>query len=328
MSQFMPPRPPSGLRRSTAAALSVAIVWLAANLPGDARAVVINTVTGTGNTTAPADNPGWSNVGLLGSGTGVYLGDGWVLTTAQVGGGSIVLDGVTYAMRTGSAITLTNNAEPGKSASSDLLLFQLTSTPAGLPSLSIASGATTVSTSVTMIGAGRDRGSFTQWTVDNTTTPWTWTEVSSGGNAAGYQTVGSRTMRWGTNDVTTSHTWFQDGSVDSFVFATTFEDSGSPSTEAQATSGDFGGAVFRKTGGSWQLAGIMLAAEGYSGQPDPDTTAIYGNTMLAADLSFYRSQIVAVVPEPSSATLCVAALIAFAMRRRCHSLIKGRRGRR
>ena len=66
--------------------------------------------------------------------------------------------------------------------------------------------------------------------------------------------------------------------------------------------------MFAKHGGQWQLAGIMVAAEGYSGQPSPELTAVFGNETFMADLSYYRNQIVAVVPEPSAATLAGMAL--------------------
>ena len=45
-------------------------------------------------------------------------------------------------------------------------------------------------------------------------------------------------------------------------------------SEAQAVAGDFGGPVFVKNGGQWQLAGIMVAVAGYSGQPSPELTAV------------------------------------------------------
>jgi hypothetical protein len=83
---------------------------------------------------------------------------------------------------------------------------------------------------------------------------------------------------------------------------------GNCTAEAQAVAGDFGGAVFAKHGGQWQLAGIMVAAEGYSGQPSPELTAVFGNETFMADLSYYRNQIVAVVPEPDAATLAGMAL--------------------
>jgi hypothetical protein len=51
--------------------------------------------------------------------------------------------------------------------------------------------------------------------------------------------------------------------------------------------------------------------DGFSGQPDPGANAIYGNSTYAADLSFYRSQIVTIVPEPSVAALVATALAAL-----------------
>lgn len=279
---------------------------------GRASGVVIDTLTGTGNTTAPADDPGWANVGVRGAGTGVYLGDGWVLTTARVGGGSIVLGSGTYAMLAGSGTTLGNAGAAGRSATTDLYLYQIVSPPTGLPTLTIASAGPIVGDTVTMIGAGRDRGSFTQWSVDTQTDPWTWTEVSSGGSAAGYQTLASRAMRWGTNAIDHTGVWLDDGFGDALSFVTSFTASGSPSNEAQAVAGDLGGAVFRKNGSEWELSGLMLTALGYSGQPDPLQNAIYGDETFIADLSFYRPQIVAIVPEPSSMAILAPAVAVFA----------------
>ena len=47
---------------------------------GDAQAVIIEAGDGTGNVTAPPDDPGWANLGNRGGTTGVYLGRRWVLT--------------------------------------------------------------------------------------------------------------------------------------------------------------------------------------------------------------------------------------------------------
>ncbi|MGI9176835.1 MAG: trypsin-like serine protease [Pirellulales bacterium] len=280
-----------------------------------AHAVVINTLTGTGNTSAPIDDPGWANVGVLGIGTGVYLGNDWVLTAAHVGGGSIVLNGGTYTMLAGSGTTLTNNGAAGKSATTDLYMFRLTSTPPGLPNVTIASATASGGNAVTMIGSGRDRGAFTEWSVDTNPTPWTWTEVSSGGNAAGYKTISSRAMRWGTNDISSTGVWLDDGYGDVFMLGTSFTDGGSPSTEAQAAYGDSGGGIFHKNGSAWELSGMILTVAGFSGQPDPGANAIYGNLTYAADLAFYRSQIVAIGPEPSTLAILAAAVAGLAAMR-------------
>lgn len=308
--------------------VAFAIALSAALTQGRARAVVIDTLTGTGNTSAPADDPGWANVGVLGVGTGVYLGNNWVLTAAHVGGGSIVLNGGTYAMLAGSGTTLTNNGAPGKSVTTDLYMFQLASTPPGLASITIASSSAAPGAAVTMIGSGRDRGAFTQWSVTTGTTPWVWTEVSSGGNAAGYKTIASRSMRWGENTVDSSGFWVADGFGDVNMLATNFTYSGSPSNQAQAAYGDSGGAVFQKNGSAWELSGLMLTVGGYSGQPDPGATSVFGNATYAADLSFYRSEIMVIVPEPSAMAMlagAVGTLAARAVRRR-RVLVPGRRG--
>jgi len=288
--------------------------WLAVFLAAifawsqSASAVVINTESGNGNTNAPASDPGWANIGTLGGGTGIYLGDGWVLTAAHVGAGAITLQGISYNPVPGSAVQLTNDT-PGKTALTDLLLFRLSSTPAGLGSLTLASSAPTLGAPVVMIGAGRDRGDFTEWTIDQSTTPWTWTEVPSGGNAAGYQTLESRAMRWGTNTISSPDLWYAESpsGPDVKSFATLFEDAGLSDDEAQASLGDSGGAVFTHNGSSWELHGVMFDVEGFSGQPAPETTAIFGNETFSADLSYYAPQIMGIIPEPSTYALLVLA---------------------
>ena len=106
-----------------------------------ARGVIIDTITGTGNTSAPADDPGWANVGVRGAGSGVYLGDRWVLSAHHVGAGSILLGGTTYAVEANTAFRLTNGGAAGTSASTDLVMFRLATDP-GLPMLPIAPNGT------------------------------------------------------------------------------------------------------------------------------------------------------------------------------------------
>lgn len=300
--------------------------WLALFLVGlalgrtatPARGVIIDSVTGTGNTSAPPDNPGWTNVGVRGIGSGVYLGDRWVLSANHVGAGSIVLGGTTYAVAPNTAFQLNNNGAAGRTASTDLVMFRLAADP-GLPMLSIASTTPTGTQGLTMIGAGLDRGAFKTWLVNTGTNPWIWTENAVNPNAAGYQWGSTRTMRWGTN-TSAGSTWINTGpsNGDTFTFATTFSDIVGDSSEAQAATGDSGGAVFRKNGATWELAGIMLAVDSYSGQPG--STAVYGNDTFIADLSFYRPQILSVVPEPATGTLMVVgtatAALAWLCRRR------------
>ena len=287
-------------------------------LPAPARGVIIDTFTGTGNTTAPVDNPGWANVGIVNNGSAVYLGNRWVITATHVWTGSTTFSGTTYQNVPGSEITLSNNSTPGQTAYTDLVLYQIATDP-GLPTLQIASSTPAVGAAVTMIGAGRDRGAFTQWNVNTATNPWTWTVTGSNGNAAGYQWASTRTMRWGTNNAGARgwETYTIDTPKSAYGFVTNFTLAQNYSDEAQAAPGDSGGAVFYKNGSTWELAGIMLVTDAYSGQPAG--TAVFGNQTFSADMSFYRSQIVQVVPEPSAFVLAavgIAAAIAHCRRRR------------
>ena len=139
-------------------------------------------------------------------------------------------------------------------------------------------------------------------------------------NAAGYLWAPGNTIRWGTNNVAGS-TWANAGFGDTFSGYTTFSFFPDYSSECQAAYGDSGGAVFRKDGTSWQLAGIIGGLGSYSGQPA--NTAVYGNNTYYADLSVYRPQIVAVVPEPGTVGLAVAAvatgILGRGLRRRSRS---------
>jgi hypothetical protein len=219
--------------------------------------------------------------------------------------------GQTYTEVPGTAFLLTNNGVAGKTATTDLKMFQIDGIPAGLPTLSIAATTPTAGTAVTMIGAGLDWGAFTRWSVNTSTSPWTWTEVPSGGNFAGYKTVSSRALRWGTNNVSGTGDWIFFDNRDVLTMQTTFVFADGTS-EAQAVVGDSGGPVFVRNGGQWELAGIMVTVGAFSGQPSPGLTAVFGNVTYMADLSFYRDQIVAVVPEPDAATLAGVALAAAA----------------
>jgi len=303
--------------------LAAVFLVLISALPPTAQAVVINTVSGTGNTNAPGDDPGWANLGLLGLGTGIYLGEGWVLTASHVGPGTITLAGIAYAPLSGSAVQLTNSAV-GKTALTDLIVFRLATTPAGLGPLTLASSPPTLGNPVVMIGAGRDRGTFTEWDINQSTSPWTWTEVPSGGDAAGYKTLPTRSMRWGTNTISAGNLWvtvpdWSNNPVDVASLATIFEDAAVPDDEAQAVFGDSGGAVFTKNGSAWELGGVMIAVGGFNGQPSAGETPIYGNATYSADISSYASQIMSIIPEPSTYALLALSMLGlgiYVLRRR------------
>jgi len=253
--------------RSTTRSLVVAIA-LCACVP--CHAVIVATGDGTENTSAPADDPGWANVGQRTTGlTVIYIGNGWVLTADHVGAGSVILDGQTYAEVAGSEHRLVNP----DTSQADLLLFQIQGFPP-LPSLPIRASSPAPGTPVTMIGAGLDRGAPTSWM-----------------GIDGFLWGSGSAMRWGTNLVLNNGlTVSLNGNVTT-CFNTDFTGpSGGTAYEAQGAVGDSGGAVFYKgPQGGWGLAGVIVAIADYNGQPAD--TALYGDLTYAADLSSYRSQI-------------------------------------
>ena len=253
----------------------------------------------TNGTTAPADDPGWANVGLASS-TCIYLGNGWALTAAHVAanvhsGDSMYLNNSTYTVdqtpiRLNESLTSTNPI--------DLSLIHISTLPTGLASLPISSVKPPTGASVTGIGYGYDQQtSITYWDAN-------WNEVSQANSVhSGFKLVTSRLVqRWGTNNVAADAPYGNPVDVGTwginYEIYTTFN-SNQGGSEFQAVEHDSGGGVFYKdSNGVWNLAGIIeLVDNPLTGQPDNtalfrDSTSIYTGNTLSIDLSKYRDQIV------------------------------------
>ena len=267
-----------------------------------ALAVVIDTGDGTGNTTAPPDDPGWANVGTIGGLTGAYLGDGWVLTANHVGDGAIVLQGITYQPLAGSRVRF--EKPPGSYA--DLIVYRIQGQPP-LPPLVLADTTPGLDDEVTMIGNGWNReAGLTYWDID-------WLEVSPPPPAAfaGYKRFGGgKSMRWGRNIVTATDLDIVIGGSTTRSFEVIFDQSGGVTDEAQAVPGDSGGPVFIKRGGQWQLAGILFGMGIFENQPSG--TAVFGQTSQAVDVAFYRDEILEVITPPRIPALPLPAAFTLA----------------
>jgi hypothetical protein len=308
-------------------------------LPEKATALVVVPPASNVNTSAPADDPGWANVGDR----GVYLGNRWVITANHVGPGTTNFAGVgSFAAVSGSSVRLQNPTGQGLTTFTDLVLYRLAADP-GLPSLSIAGSSAPIGASVTFIGNGRSvpaSATETHWSVaqdPNNAMHDIWTEVPSGGDASGYKSTIFQ-KEWGTNRVEDDEPLFNEmdanhsvvansGNGDVISLFSDFDDpnaAGSDATasEAEAQSGDSGSGVFYKDGSTWELAGITHAIGLYTDQPA--FTAVYGDLTFFADLSAYRDQILAItaVPEASAGLLVLAGIAAMLLGIRWNSALR------
>lgn len=288
------------------------------------------TISGNVNNTAAGLDPGFGffgNVGVVNtSGSGIYLGDGWVLTANHVAGSlpaTATFGGIPYATQPGSWQRITNPTGMGLSVYTDMVVFRLATTLV-LPAVNLSSLTPALAESTILVGNGRiQEEDPTSWirTVLGGTNDDTWTETPPGvPNITGYQTTGAHEVRWGMNDVASSSVQTVNvGTIPTPVhvryFTTSFDDPGY-ADEAQAVVGDSGGAAFIYNGSSWELAGMMFSVSTYENQPGGTTSAIIGQQTAIADIASYRNQILAIVPEPSALLLGLVSLLGFCKRKR------------
>lgn len=304
------------------------VVLAVAGMP--AHGIIISTADPTvaaGGSSLPVPGlPQASNVGTFGVGSAIYLGNRYVLTAyhnqPNLSGGTVTFDGLgAFAWDGNTAVQLQN---PDLSFT-DIKIFRLAIDP-GLPSLNIASSSPTAGAAMTAIGAGvLTNASATLYDVDTTTGPFTWVTdppgITPGPGIVQNEPVfpwqgdGTRALRWGTDTVddlggglTTTVINAGFGNLQAFRSTWTNGFTGN----VQATVGDSGGGVFIGS----TLVGMTDAVAGFSGQPG--STAVSGNATFYGDLSLYRDQIVAIVPEPGTWVLIAVAVTVggIAVRRR------------
>ncbi|MCX6976825.1 MAG: hypothetical protein NTX04_02565, partial [Verrucomicrobia bacterium] len=166
----------------------------------------------------------------------------------------------------------------------DIVLFHLILTP-DLPDLVIATStpAPPLTANVDLIGFGHLRGSAEK------------TFDTYAGTKTGFDWSNSGAKSFGTNKIqTTVETQDNLGYGTLEVFGLEFTQSGITRTnqEAQVTTGDSGGGVFFKSGGTWQLLGMIDALGSYV---YPQAASVYGDYSYIGNLPTYRSQITPLV---------------------------------
>ena len=285
-----------------------------------ARAVIIAGGTGSGNTTGTGA-AGWDYVGKISAADGApssvtYLGNSWFITAYHVkqldNPTGVVLNASSYTIDSSSWKRITNSTGSG----TDLVLFKVTNSVAGLSSVSIANSTPSTGAALTMIGDGRDRAtSQTRWYVDVAVpTNWVWSTnnfVGADGYLDGYKYAAGSTKRWGSNTVEGSIASVNDGFGLTDMFYTDFDN---VSGEAQGATYDSGGGVFTGTTNNWLLSGIMLTVGTYNNQPAD--TAVFGDVTYVADLSAYRDQINQAIPEPATGVLLAGIGLVFGVIKR------------
>jgi len=199
---------------------------------------------------------GWDYTVELSSGTGVYLGQGWVLTAYHV-----------YDDQIGQSVTFADgtmcNEVSGYSnrvGDTDLALFLVSNEPTLAPltiSSNVSSGA-----DLLIVGTGlQQQPQETTWWRNSNTGEWSET-VQTGGvwvEETGYKTIGfsTRTRTWGTNDVQSTGITIGTSHLTT-GFSTDFDDS---VDEAQLVVLDSGAPAFsyNSSTSQYELSGLALS---------------------------------------------------------------------
>jgi hypothetical protein len=229
---------------------------------------------------------GWDYVGNINRGSGVYLGNGWVLTAQHVGFGNFNLGGFTYNYAGYNYSTFTTTVGTN-SYYADLNLFRIetistTGKALNMPALTLASSAPVF---------------FGNTTRANQLSQSQAVMIGYGGPSG----VGNKS--WGIDHVTginqaVSVLTYTSADFSTAYGAMTNSRNVSVTNSAQLVPGDSGGGDFMNVSGSWQLAGVNEAVDGN------------GNSYMV-EVAYYDAQIQAVmaaVPESGSGVLVLGGL--------------------
>ncbi len=269
-------------------------VWWGA---APAQAIVFFSQGNDANLTNPGNGLPWENVVQMRSGsgpigTGVYLGNRYVLTAGHVGPLTSVKVGFLDYQLDASAPVFIETA--------DMKLVRLARDP-GLGNVRLNTSSVSDVGPAYLVGYGVGRAPSSSLG----TSPVTWGDSSTA------------TKRWGTNFVDGAISGVQVAGYTSDLLRTQFN-SNSGANEAALTIYDSGSALFRQIGGEWFLVGLgaYVQNSGYS-LASADFNSRDSDDSYFIRMSSYSQgpyQIAAVgVPEPSSHKLLLLGLAAAAI---------------
>ncbi len=220
--------------------------------------------------------PYWKHVGSVGMGSGIYLGDGYVLTSAHVGCYPFSLhDGSHYEPDYASWSVLKN----ADGSHSDLALFRVqvpaSSALAKLGRIALGNSRQTDSP-VLLIGTGYTQGAQ----------PLTLSSGSTALGVLGYHVERHRSTAWGLNHSSQSiEQPVETGkNLSTHCFTTQFD---RIFFAGQAADGDSGGAAFtyNREQNRWELVGCIIAVS------QQRASVAFGCRTYLGDLGAYASQI-------------------------------------
>ena len=263
-------------------------LWLLFSPFNQARAIVFSSQGNDANLSSPAGlNLPWDNVVQMQSptgpiGTGVYLGNRYVLTAGHVGPLTSVKVGfVNYFLDSSSAVAI---------GTADMKLVRLVLDP-GLNGVRLNSNPLGDGGEAYLVGYGVGRASSSLLGSN----PVTWGDSSTA------------IKRWGTNFVDLAISAKQVGVYTSDLLRTEFN-SNAGADEAALTIYDSGSALFQKIGSEWYLVGIgaYVQNSGYSlASAQFNSTESDDNYFIR--ISSYATAVDVIggvsVPEPSSQSL-------------------------
>ena len=278
-------------------------LWLLFSPVDQARAIVFSSQGNDANLISPGGGLPWDNVVQMQSGTGpigtgVYLGNRYVLTAGHVGPlASVKVGYVDYLLDSSPAVAI---------GTADMKLVRLASDP-GLNGVRLNNNSLGDGGEAYLVGYGVGRASSSLLGSN----PVTWGDSSTA------------IKRWGTNFVDLAISEKQVGVYTSDLLRTEFN-SNAGADEAALTIYDSGSALFRQIGSEWYLVGLgaYVQNSGYSLASDESNPNDSSDNYFIRISSYSNAADViggVSVPEPSSQSLLfvgVAFLSACLLARR------------
>jgi hypothetical protein len=302
--------------------LAVCLFSIICAAPPHAEALILWNGDNSANRSDPGGGLPWDSVGRVAgtdlslvssTGSAIYLGNGFMLTANHVTLGSsqrVTFDGVNSF-----AVDMTFNGGNGSkqvAAGVDLKIFKLQSNPT-VSAVSLDSSGGYIQ-NATLVGYGVGRGA-----------------TAIGTSPVAWGALDTVAKRWGINVPLELGTI----SYDSYTYTALLSAAGSSTAtppgvgdnEASLSLIDSGSAMFQNISGTWYLVGVGTTVDQQAGGStttfarDSLSGSTKGDTNYHVSVATYRSNILAIIPEPGTAPLAIAgaALLlfpAFSMRRK------------